>query len=66
MCHWILFTLTTLPPFDVLVEVDTVNIDEPEPVIVVGLNHAVAPLGRPFAASVTLLVNPFKADTLTV
>ena len=56
-----------LPPgVDAVVE--TLSVEEPEPVIVVGFNVAVTPAGVPMAATdrATVPLNPFNADTDTV
>lgn len=63
-----------LVPFTVMVELPvavveatvTVMVEDPEPLIVVGENAAVAPVGRPLAANVTVPVNPFTAVTVAV
>lgn len=45
----------------------TVMVEVPAPpVMVAGLNEAVAPAGRPLTAGVTVPVNPFCAATVTV
>jgi hypothetical protein len=46
--------------------VATVKVELPEPVTEVGLNAAVAPVGRPLALSATLPVKPPSDDALTV
>ena len=43
-----------------------VRVDDPEPLIVIGLKLALAPAGKPLALRVTEPVNPFTAATLTV
>jgi hypothetical protein len=48
------------------VVVTVMVVDPAPPVIVVGLNVAVAPAGRPLAEGVTVPVNPFTAATVTV
>lgn len=40
--------------------------DEPLPVTVAGLKPAVAPVGKPVTAKLTVPVNPFTAETLAV
>lgn len=44
----------------------TVTVEVPDPVMEVGLNEAVTPLGNPEMLSGTLPVNPFRAVTVTV
>lgn len=44
----------------------TVMVDEPEPVTVIGLKLAVAPVGRPVAVKVTVPLNPLMAAMLVV
>jgi len=45
----------------------TVMVEVPAPpVMVAGLNDAVAPVGRPLTVGVTVPVNPFCAATVTV
>jgi hypothetical protein len=46
-------------------KVETVSVDDPEPLIEVGLKLAVAPDGNPLALIDTLPLNPFRAVTLT-
>jgi hypothetical protein len=41
--------------------VETVNVDEPEPLTDAGLKLAAAPLGEPLALSDTAPLKPFKA-----
>lgn len=63
-----------LVPFTVMVELPVavveatviVMVEEPEPVIVVGENAAVAPVGSPLAANVTVPLNPFTGVTVAV
>lgn len=63
-----------LVPFTVIVELPvavveptvTVMVEVPDPETVVGENAAVAPVGNPLAAKVTVPVNPFTAVTVTV
>ena len=43
-----------------------VNVVEPEPVIVVGLKLALAPVGNPDALKLTTPLNPFCGLTVTV
>jgi hypothetical protein len=50
----------------VLLEVDTVMVEVPAPVIVAGLKLAVAPAGNPATVSVTTPLNPFSAVVVTV
>ena len=70
-----LFTSVPLVAFTVKVEfapgvaavVVTVMVEVPAPfLMVVGLNEAVAPAGRPLTAGVTVPVNPFTAATVRV
>jgi hypothetical protein len=42
-----------------------VNVEVPDPVIVVGLNVPVAPAGSPVTPKFTVLANPPEAPTLT-
>lgn len=44
----------------------TVTVEVPDPVMEVGLNEAVTPLGSPETLRGTLPVNPFRAVTVTV
>ncbi len=54
-------------PPGVAAVVVTVMVEVPAPpVMVAGLNEAVAPPGRPLAVGVTVPVNPFTAVTVTV
>ena len=53
-------------PGGVVLLVLTVRVEEPEPVIEVGLKLAVAPPGSPLALKITLPLNPFNAVTVTV
>ena len=43
-----------------------VNVEEPEPVTVVGLKLAVTPVGRPETLKPTAPVKPFSAPTVTL
>ena len=56
-----------MPP-GVAAVVETLSVEEPEPVIVVGLNVAVTPAGAPIAATdkATAPLKPFDAETVTV
>jgi len=67
----------SVPPVPVTVNVEfapgvaavvvTVMVEVPAPpVMVAGLNEAVAPPGRPLTVGVTVPVNPFTAATVTV
>ena len=53
-------------PDGVELRVLMVNVDDPDPVIVVGLNVPVAPMGKPLAPRVTVSENPPEPATLTV
>ena len=54
-------------PPGVAAVVVTVMVEVPAPfLMVVGLNEAVAPAGRPLTAGVTVPVNPFTAATVRV
>jgi hypothetical protein len=44
----------------------TVMVDVPEPLIVLGLNDAVAPEGKPLTLSITVPLKPFTAATFAV
>jgi hypothetical protein len=48
-------------PAGVDAAVVTVSVDEPLPVIEVGLNAAVAPVGKPLALKLTTPVKPLRA-----
>ena len=50
----------------VLLEVVTVMVELPAPVMVAGLNETVAPAGRPLTEGVTVELNPFNAVVVTV
>jgi len=68
------FDLDPLVPVTVSVEfapgvaevVVTVMVEVPAPVMVAGLNEAVAPAGRPLTVGVTTPLNPFTAVVVTV
>jgi hypothetical protein len=53
-------------PAAVVPSVVMVNVDDPDPVIVVGLNVPVAPAGRPLTPRVTVPENPFTLETVAV
>ena len=53
-------------PVAVEVVVVTFRVEEPAPLMEVGLNAADAPDGRPLALRATVPVNPFRAPVLTV
>ena len=53
-------------PDGVELRVLMVNVDDPEPVIVVGLNVPVAPAGKPLTPRVTVSENPPEPATLTL
>jgi hypothetical protein len=53
-------------PVGVLLAVETVRVEFPEPVTDVGLNWPVAPDGKPLTLRLTVPVNPFKAVTVVV
>ena len=55
-----------LEPFGVEPEVVTVSVEEPDPLIDVGLKLAVAPAGRPPALRPTVPLNPFCGVMVTV
>ena len=44
----------------------TVKVEEPLPEILVGLNAALAPEGKPLTEKPTVPANPFRAETVTV
>jgi len=46
--------------------VDTLSVDEPEPLTEVGLNVVVTPVGTPLTLSATLPMNPLSAPTVAV
>ena len=48
-------------PAGVELVVETVRVEDPEPLTDVGLKLAVAPAGKPLAAKVTLPLKPFSA-----
>jgi hypothetical protein len=47
-------------------EVETLNVEVPEPVTEAGLKFAVAPVGKPPIVNPTELLNPFVAVIVTV
>src|SRR4051812_25099220 len=53
-------------PACTLVVVLTVKVEEPDPLIEVGLKLPVAPAGNPLTLRLTLPVNPFNAPTVVV
>ena len=53
-------------PTGVLAEVETVSVEEPDPVIEGGTNEAAAPEGKPLAEKLTGPEKPFSALTDTV
>lgn len=53
-------------PTGVELEVLMVNVEDPDPVMVVGLNVAVAPAGSPLAPKVTVPEKPFWAVIVVV
>jgi hypothetical protein len=54
-------------PVDAVLEVETLNVDEPEPLVMeVGLNVPVTPLGNPPTVKLTVPVKPFSGLTLAV
>jgi len=53
-------------PAGVVLLVFTVNVDEPLPVTLVGVNVGLAPDGRPLTLKPTVPLKPFKAETETV
>jgi len=59
-------TVKLVVPVGVVPEVLTVIVDVPAPVMLAGLNEAVAPAGNPELLNGTLPVNPFSAVTVTV
>jgi hypothetical protein len=52
-------------PTGVLADVETVSVEEPDPVIEVGTNEAAAPEGKPLAEKLTEPEKPFSALTDT-
>src|SRR5579859_5102423 len=46
--------------------VDTLRVDEPEPLTAVGFSEAVTPVGTPLTLSATLPLNPLSAPTVAV
>ena len=58
--------VSVLLPLGVELAVVTVKVEEPEPLIEVGLKLALAPDGRPLALKVMVPLNPFCGDTVTV
>ena len=50
----------------VALDVQTVNVDVPEPEMEFGLNVPVAPVGNPVTLRLTTPLNPFNAVTGTV
>ena len=59
-------TLTVLVLAGVLVVVVTVNVEEPTPLTEFGTKLAVAPVGKPPALKVTVLLKPLTLPTFTV
>ena len=53
-------------PVDAVLEVETLNVDEPEPLTEVGLNVAVAPVGTPLTLKLTVPRKQLTAPTLAV
>jgi hypothetical protein len=53
-------------PVGVVAAVVTVRVELAPPAIDVGLNEAVAPVGRPLTLRLTEPLNPFSAPTFTV
>ena len=51
-------------PAGVELRVVIVSVEDPEPLIVLGLKLALAPDGKPLALKLTLPLNPFKAVTV--
>ena len=51
-------------PTGVVLEVETLNIDEPEPLTETVLKFAVAPEGNPLTLSATLLLKPTPLEDL--
>jgi len=51
---------------EVVLEVVTVIVEVPAPVMVAGLKLAVAPVGKPETLGVTVPLNPFTAVVVTV
>lgn len=45
---------------------ETLKVEDPDPLIEDGLKLAVAPLGKPLTPRLTVLVNPLSGLTLTV
>jgi hypothetical protein len=58
--------VSVVVPAGVVVSVLIVNVEDPDPVIVVGLNVPVAPAGSPLTPRVTAPENPPEPPTLTV
>ena len=58
--------VSTLVPTPVLLRVEMVSVEVPEPVTDVGLNVAVVRLGSPVTLNVTVLLNPFTFAIVTV
>jgi hypothetical protein len=59
-------TVSVYVPAAVVLAVETLNVEEPEPLTEVGLNEVVTPVGTPLTLSATLPLNPLSAPTLTV
>ena len=59
-------TVKLVVPVGVVPDVLTVMVDVPAPVMLAGLNVAVAPAGNPELLNGTLPVNPFSAVIVTV
>ena len=60
-------TVTVYTPVGVVLPVVTVSLDEPfPPLIVVGLNVPVVPVGRPLTLSDVVPVNPFNGEIIAV
>ena len=58
------FTVIVKLPLGVELDVATVTVDEPEPVIDVGFNVGVAPEGNPLTARLTTPLKPFNELTV--
>jgi len=59
-------TVNVYVPTGVFFDVETVIVEDPEPITVLGLNVAVAFAGNPLALNVTVPLKPFTGATFAV
>jgi hypothetical protein len=58
--------ITVYVPVGVVVAIETVSVELPEPAIDVGLKLAVAPVGSPLTLGFTVPVKPFRTPIVVV